>query len=92
MEPILDGKITLDPGPEPQRLNRRIDAVKVGNQVFPIDQIIKWIETRLHTFYVTVAGRQVTVVVRQHAHNFRKSLNTEADSFPPNNLLKLPNC
>ena len=66
--------------------------MKVGNQVFQIDQIINWIETRLHTFYVNVAGRQVLVVVRQHAHNFRKYLTTEADSFPPNNLLKLPNC
>ena len=72
--------------------DRRIDALMVDSKVHPIDHIITWIERDGHTFWVKVAGRQVQVVVRQHAHNARKYLTTLGDGFPPNNLLNVPDC
>ena len=72
--------------------DRRVDAVMVNNQVYPIDQIINWIETGVHTFWVKVKDRQVPVFVRQHLFGHRKYLTTQADSFSPNNLLNLPPC
>lgn len=72
--------------------DRRIDALKVNDQIYPIDQIINWIDSGQHTFWVKVAGKQVQVVVRKHVHNSRKYLTTEGDGFPPNNLLNLPDC
>lgn len=43
-------------------------------------------------FYVSVAGQNVDVVVRQHPHSRRYYLTTEGDGFPPNNLLNLERC
>lgn len=71
--------------------DRRIDALAFGGYVYPIDTIIAWIESGVHTFYVLVWGRRVAVVVRRHS-NLRKYLTTEGDGFPPNNLLNLPDC
>lgn len=50
------------------------------------------IERKLHRFFVSVFGRTVEVVVRQHGPFGRKYLTTIGDAFPPNNLLNLPNC
>lgn len=71
--------------------DRRIDAVKIGNEIFAIDTIIVWIERREHSFEVVAHGRAVRVLVGRHAHG-RKYLTTEGDGFPPNNLLSLPDC
>lgn len=62
-----------------------------SNWYLPIDDAIRKIETGVYEFYVVVSGRQVEVVVRRHASG-RKYLTTEADGFPPNNLLNLPTC
>lgn len=72
--------------------DRRIDALMVGGTVYSIDQVIVWIEVDGHTFWVKVTGREVQVLVRQHAHNSRQYLTTLGDGFPPNNLLALPDC
>ena len=42
------------------------------------------------SYYVSVGGKSVTVVVA--THNGRKYLKTEADGYAPNNLLSLPEC
>ena len=73
--------------------DRRIDALEIDRGgIHPIDDFIAWIESGLHRFFVNVRGRQVKIVVRQHGLMGRKYLTTEADSFPPNNLLSLPVC
>ena len=72
--------------------DHRIDAVKIETSVFGIDQIIEWILNRSHQFWVSVQGRSVWVEVRRHATSGRYFLTTEGDGFPPNNLLRLPDC
>lgn len=72
--------------------DRRIDGVKIADEYFPIDTIINWILRREHSFYVSVYGRTVDVIVRVHPTSNRYYLTTESDGFPPNNLLNLPGC
>jgi hypothetical protein len=72
--------------------DRRIDAVGIGGDIFLIDQIINWIQSEEHRFWVSVDGVSVWVEVRQHQTSLRYYLATENDGFPPNNLLSLPEC
>lgn len=72
--------------------DRRIDAVQIFLTIYPIDTVIQWINTRLHSCYVVAQGRRVEVITRQHPASRRWYLTTEADGFPPNNLLSLPDC
>ena len=54
------------------------------------DDAIRNIENRTHSYFVSVGGRTVNVVVA--THNGRKYLKTEADGYSPDNLLALPEC
>jgi hypothetical protein len=54
------------------------------------EQVIYWIDTRQHSFYVVRNGRSVEVMVA--SRNGRKYLKTEANGNEPNNLLALPDC
>jgi hypothetical protein len=45
---------------------------------------------RRWSFYVSVNGKSVWVIVA--SHNGRKYLKTEADGYAPNNLLNSPEC
>lgn len=72
--------------------DRRLDGFMIDGRYYGIDQVIDWILSRSHRFYVSVFGRVVWVEVRQHAHSGRNFLATESDNFPPNNLLSLPDC
>ncbi len=56
----------------------------------PKEQAIREIEQGTNTFFVSVGGRSVRVIVA--VHNGRKYLKTEADGSSPNNLLALPEC
>lgn len=57
-----------------------------------IDQAIAGIHADKWEFYVVEQGREVDVVVREHPRSRRLYLTTLADGFPPNNLLRLPDC
>jgi hypothetical protein len=48
------------------------------------------IENGTHSYYVSVGGRTVAVIVA--VHNGRKYLKTEADGYSPDNFLALPEC
>jgi hypothetical protein len=48
------------------------------------------VERDASSYYVTVNGKSVWVVVATHIG--RKYLKTEADGYVPNNLLSLPEC
>jgi hypothetical protein len=54
------------------------------------DDAIRDVERESKSYYVSVGGRTVWVVVA--SHNGRKYLKTEADAYAPNNLLSLPDC
>ncbi len=54
------------------------------------DEAIQGIESGKWTFYVSVNGVSVDVIVA--SHGTRKYLKTRADGYPPNNLLNLPEC
>ena len=77
--------------PDNADLDRRLQGLGGPNWWDTIDNIIRFIESRQHDFWVMVRGQRVEVIVRQHT-NGRKYLTTTADGFPPNNLLNLPNC
>ena len=70
--------------------DRRIDALGGSWGSAPIDHVIHWIEQG-HTFWTEVDKNRAEIIVRAHDKG-RKYLTTEGDGFPPNNLLKLPDC
>lgn len=71
----------------------RIDAVGFVGHVYPIDQVIGWIQSNTHRFYVTANnGQSVWVGVRRHPTSKRLYLSTEPDGYPLNNLTSLPEC
>lgn len=72
--------------------DRRIDALMINGKVYPIDTVIDWINSGAHRFFVSVWSRAVLVVTRVHSTSRRWYLTTEADGYPPNNLLSLPDC
>lgn len=80
--------------------DRRIDGIggatggskDGGPWRLPIDRAIAGIEDGTWSFYVLVQQKEVDVLVRTHSSSGRKYLTTEGDSFPPNNLLNLPDC
>ncbi|MBK7162666.1 MAG: DUF3892 domain-containing protein [Sphingomonadales bacterium] len=53
--------------------------------------MISWIKDG-HTFWTYVGGRRADIVIKNHPATGREYLTTEADGFPPNNLLMLPRC
>lgn len=79
--------------PDGSDRDRRIDAVQIdfGN-IYPIDTVIDWINSRVHRFWVSVNGVSVWVEVRRHPTSNREYLATLNDGYPPNNLLSLPRC
>lgn len=54
------------------------------------DTVIGEIERRTNSYFVSIGGRTVSVIVA--AHLGRKYLKTEADGYSPDNLLNLPEC
>jgi Protein of unknown function (DUF3892) len=55
-----------------------------------LDDTIAAIEEERLSFYVSVGGHTVEVIVTEHEG--RKYLKTEADGYFPDNLLSLPDC
>lgn len=72
-------------------LGRRLDGFRINGAYYDIDQVIAWIRSGVHRFFVFAAGRSVWVVARQNVYG-TWYLTTEGDGFPPNNLLSLPDC
>ena len=55
------------------------------------EDAIGYIRTNTHSFYVSVGGKEVEVVVAISPYN-RFYIKTEPDGAEPNNLLSLPEC
>lgn len=56
----------------------------------PLNDAIAGIEAGKWSFYTSVGGKSVWVIIANH--NGHKYLKTEADGIHPNNLLSLPEC
>jgi hypothetical protein len=54
-------------------------------------EAVQGIETNKYSFYVSVQGRPVRVIVAVSRYG-NKYIKTEADGEQPNNLLSLPEC
>jgi hypothetical protein len=70
--------------------HERIEALGGNMGYKPEEAIIEDIESRRNRYYVLVRGYKVYLIVS--AHDARKYLKTEADSYSPDNLLALPGC
>ncbi len=56
-----------------------------------VEEAIKYIETKQHSFYVNKNGKTVWVIIAVSRYG-NKYIKTEADGNEPNNLLSLPEC
>jgi predicted secreted protein len=54
------------------------------------DDAIRDVEQDPESYYVSVGGKSVWVIVA--THNGRKYLKTQTDGYAPNNLLSLRDC
>lgn len=69
---------------------RNVEAVKIGESWYLIDQIIHWIEKGDHQFIVRHDDRDHRVVAGWHGSSQRHFLTTEGCGFPSKILLSLP--
>lgn len=67
-----------------------IDVVQVGTSLYLVDQIIDWIDSGTHRFWVRAGDKEVDIIVKQHEGTGRSYLTTEGGGFPPVILLALP--
>lgn len=70
--------------------HERIQAIGGADWKKSEDEAIRDIENGTNSFYVSVGGRTVDVIIA--THNGRKYLKTTADGYSPDNLLALPEC
>lgn len=71
--------------------DRRIDRLGGSWGSGSVDEVILWIRQG-HTFWTMVQGKRANIVIDRRPYSGREYLRTESDSFPPNNLLNLPEC
>lgn len=57
---------------------------------FDLDDAIRFIENGTYSFYTSVGGHEINVIVATRYE--KKYLKTEADADTPDNLLSLPEC
>lgn len=67
-----------------------IDAVKVGESLFLVDQIVAWIQSDVHYFWIWLQDEKIDIIAVQHRSSRRYYLTIEGGGFPPIALLSLP--
>jgi len=67
-----------------------IEAVKVGESLFLVDQIIDWTKDDVHRFWMWFQEERIDIVALQHGSSRRLYLTVEGGGFPPAALLSLP--
>lgn len=77
--------------PDNNDADRRIQGLGGHGWRYSVDDIIRHIEGRVHTYWTRVNGVRANIEVKTRP-NGRKYLKTTADGYEPNNLLALPRC
>ncbi len=67
-----------------------IEAVKVGESLFLVDQIIDWTKDEVHRFWIWFQEERIDIVALQHGSSRRFYLTVDGGGFPPAALLSLP--
>ncbi|WP_067184110.1 hypothetical protein [Sphingopyxis granuli] len=67
-----------------------IAAVKVGESLFLVDQIIDWTKDEVHRFWIWFQEERIDIVALQHGSSRRFYLTVDGGGFPPAALLSLP--
>lgn len=67
-----------------------IEAVKVGESLFLVDQIIDWTKDEVHRFWIWFQEERIDIVALQHGSSRRYYLTVDGGGFPPAALLSLP--
>ena len=67
-----------------------IEAVKVGESLFLVDQIIDWTKDEVHRFWIWFQDERLDIVALQHGSSRRFYLTVDGGGFPPAALLSLP--
>lgn len=72
--------------------NHHEHITQLGNDqgTWKVDDVVRWIDDKEHTFFTQEAGRRADIEVRQGTR--RKYVQTHADQVWQNNLLALPPC
>jgi Protein of unknown function (DUF3892) len=81
--PDADFRIDMLGGPQPNG---------EGRWKMSLDDVIKSIQSGEHNYWTHVGGVSAWVQVKKHPSSQRLYLATEADGYPPNNLLSLDEC
>ena len=87
---MADRQITCIDKTDRTSPHERIHSVGGPGWSKPTDEVIRLIDRRTDTFWVSVNGWRVSVVT--DTHNGRKYIRTERDDHRQNNLLALPPC
>lgn len=77
--------------PDGADADRRIDRLGGPGWNGTIDEVLASMDAG-HTFWTYVGGYRANVIPKVHPTTFRRYVTTEADGFPPNNLLSLQRC
>jgi len=89
---MSDNRITCINKDERKNPYERIQFVGLGgNDKHPQQQIVRWIDSGQHSFYVERGGKRAKVITATSPYGNRY-IKTEADGSEPNNLLSLPEC
>lgn len=67
-----------------------IEAVKVGESLFLVDQIIDWTKDEVHRFWIWFQEERIDIVALQHGSSRRFYLTVDGGGFPPAALRSLP--
>lgn len=67
-----------------------IEAVQIGQSLFFVDQIIAWIRSDAHYFWIWLQDEKIDIVALQQSSSRRYYLTVKGGGFPPIALLSLP--
>ena len=89
---MADVRVTCIRKPHPQSPHEHITHIGTGQQLWPREEVIRWIDQQDHTFFTQdSSGKRADVgVVREDGK--APYLRTYADGKWNNNLLSLPQC
>lgn len=60
-----------------------IEAVKVGESLFHVDQIIEWTRDGVHRFWIWFQDEKIGIVALSHGSSRRFYLTVEGGGFRP---------